>query len=223
MNIEERVETLEREARHNRKVIRWLGVFLGLCIGAWLATGVFLPQGLVAQDVAEEIRANRFVVVDEEGRDRIVLLMRDHQIQPILPEDPIEIEQHPGLLLFGENENIQVVLGANKYGGGLAIADEEGNVLIELQGYLNRSHLQLPTGITPEGIEEFYIPYVKKSLIRLSSSWAMGSRISMMDEEGRDRIILDSGFVGVPGHSGKPKLALIDNEGYYAWRTPPTE
>ncbi len=60
MTIEARVESLEREARRNRRLVKWLGVALGLCIYAWLAAGVFLPQGLIAQDVVRELRANKW-------------------------------------------------------------------------------------------------------------------------------------------------------------------
>lgn len=113
MTTEERLECLEKEAQRNRKVIRWFGVLLGLCIGAWLATGVFFPQGLIAQDVTDLIRAKQFYMVDERGMPRIVMLV--HEGEPILnlldeatsPRFAIALhEGEPSMAMYDEMLNI---------------------------------------------------------------------------------------------------------------------
>jgi len=139
MTIEERLENLEKEARRNRKVIRWLGVLLGLCMSLWLATGVFFPQGLVAQDVAEVIRAREFHVVDERGEPRVWLGV--DEAGPALgiydERGNLRIglgvdEATPTMFMLDERENTRAGLIVDaEYGPMLSLLDERGNIIWE--------------------------------------------------------------------------------------------
>ena len=80
MTTEERLGRLERELSWAKTGNRWLmvGTVLlvgGLCV-AWVEAGAVMAAQ-TQQDTAEEIRANRFVLVDDAGRTRATLGMRE--------------------------------------------------------------------------------------------------------------------------------------------------
>ena len=68
MNTEERLEKLEREMSRAKRRKRWLRMVLWLCLVAGL---VVWASGYVGK----QARVNRLVLMDEQGRDRAVLLV----------------------------------------------------------------------------------------------------------------------------------------------------
>ncbi|NSW76063.1 MAG: hypothetical protein HPY68_04680 [Candidatus Atribacteria bacterium] len=136
MTNEERLERLEREVRQNQKMIRWLMITLGVCVGVWLATVMFPPQGLVARDVAEMIQARTFVVVDEEGRPRITLGVAENiPMLTILDEEErtriglgMSAKGWPSLIMLDEKEKTCVLLGISE----LKMFDAEGDPRLSL-------------------------------------------------------------------------------------------
>ncbi len=168
MTTEERLEWLENEAKRlqgemkqSRKMSRWLGIILGVCVGAWLITGVLFPQGLVAQDVAKEIWANNFVVANENGQPITILgafefgpalYMYDHKGDikaslAVLDEEPrlylyddegntrlglaVFEDGQPGLTLFDETDTLRLALTELDTGPSLLFFDETGAVAWE--------------------------------------------------------------------------------------------
>jgi len=139
MTIEERLEAPEKEARRSRKMVRWLSALFILCVAAWIATSVFLPQGMViARDVANEIRARKLVVVDEMGKERIVM---NATPEPELiacdangvPRFTITNSIVPTLYLFDKSERKRIaieVFSISIYPPVLAMFDKDENLRI---------------------------------------------------------------------------------------------
>jgi len=85
MTTEERLEMLEKSLACGRRFNRWLLAAFALFVAVWV---VF---GLIAKFSPKVIRANRLIIEDMSGRDRILL---DGSIGA------------PGVILFDENNNI---------------------------------------------------------------------------------------------------------------------
>ncbi|MFH1023284.1 MAG: hypothetical protein V1809_07820, partial [Planctomycetota bacterium] len=90
--MEQRLENMERQLGRMRRFNRWLLVVVGLAVGGWwlLGVGGLRPIISIAQAGEggnKEIRANQFIVEDENGKTRIVLGV---------------VKGGPGLILFDE-------------------------------------------------------------------------------------------------------------------------
>jgi len=95
MSIEERLENMERELGRVKEV---------------------LARSQVA-GTAREIRANGFVLEDENGKLRAALSM---------------LKNGPSLMLLDENGSLRGGLGVTKDGSGLALYDENSNTRVAL-------------------------------------------------------------------------------------------
>jgi len=103
MTTEERLTTLEQKLAATRRRFRWLLVGLALGLGALALVWA----------LAEEVRAKRFVLVDEEGRERAALEM---------------IEDVPMLSLRNAAGNIRAALSVDADETGLGLCDAAGNI-----------------------------------------------------------------------------------------------
>jgi hypothetical protein len=117
MTIEERLEDMEREIGRMKRRNRWLlGAILlvagGLVVPVAFDTTAFRAR---AQGVgtAKEIRANSFVLEDENAKTRAVLSM---------------LKGGPSLVLWGENGHSCVMLDADDNGPRLRLYDENSKV-----------------------------------------------------------------------------------------------
>jgi hypothetical protein len=76
MTTDERIENLEKGLASARRFNRWLLAAVGLALGVWILAGTFGPATAAAPGAGaafNEVRATRFVVVDEKGKERAVL------------------------------------------------------------------------------------------------------------------------------------------------------
>ena len=131
MNTEERLEKLERELARAKRFNRWLFAILFLAGGAYLLVTFFAGANATAQEAAavlKEVRANRFVLVDEKGKNRAALTA---------------FKDGPGLALYDENDRPRAALTALKDGPGLTLYDEKGNTRAELMIGKNGPMLRL--------------------------------------------------------------------------------
>ncbi len=76
MTTEERLERLEMEVARGRRANRWLLAVLGAVLVAVVLAWAFVPgiartQG--AKGAPKEVRASKFVVEDENGKERATL------------------------------------------------------------------------------------------------------------------------------------------------------
>ncbi len=121
-DISNLVERLERVERQNRRMKR-IGIAGFLCIGAVFLVGA---QGN-KPEVLEEVRAKRFVVIDDNGRERTVLSATADACS---------------FLMSDENGKPRVTLSATKTHMLLAFFDSHGKVPLHF-----RYHERHATGL----------------------------------------------------------------------------
>ena len=76
MTIEERLEKLERQLGRAKRRNYWLLVGLAVCVGLGGVAWAFRPEPARAQpalNAVKEIRANRFILEDKQGKTRAQL------------------------------------------------------------------------------------------------------------------------------------------------------
>jgi hypothetical protein len=115
MTNDERIENLEKGLASARRFNRWLLAAVGLALGVWVLAGTFGPTMAAAPGgggAFKEIRANRFIVEDENGKNRIVLAAS---------------KEGPMLVMFDDNGNNRVTLLVMGDGPKLVFKDEKGN------------------------------------------------------------------------------------------------
>ncbi|HUU30077.1 MAG TPA: hypothetical protein VM123_19910 [archaeon] len=119
MTIEERLEVVERELAVSRRRTRRLWISLGLagavCALVWSLTAT--TSTAKAQEPGKVIRANAFIVEDENGKGRAMLNAN---------------KDGTGLSLRDENGQIRAGIDAYKDGPMLGLYDENEKVRAEL-------------------------------------------------------------------------------------------
>jgi len=118
MITEERLEKVERELAATRRRSRWLMAALGLALGAFGLAWIFAGpaptlQAQVGAGAERVVRANRFVLEDENGKVRALLGVT---------------AEGPGLILHDENGKIRIVLDVAKDVPELLLLDENGEI-----------------------------------------------------------------------------------------------
>lgn len=115
MTTEERLDKLEKELARAKRRNRRLLVLAGLAAGAFalvrIAAAAANKVEAQGDGVATVIRANAFVLVDENGKTRAAVALS---------------KTGSGFLLYDENGKTRAVLAVDKDGPGLALADEDG-------------------------------------------------------------------------------------------------
>lgn len=142
MTTEERLEKLEQELSRAKRRSRWLlGAVLlmagGLVVPGVLEMTAFQGRAQGAR-MAQEMRANKFVLVDENGKLHAELAM---------------YKGSPILLLWDGNGTPRAALVVSEHGPSLMLNDEKGNP---------RFVAGTTSTVTPDGKT---IPYPESSLI----------------------------------------------------------
>jgi hypothetical protein len=135
MTTDERIENLEKGLASARRFNRWLLAAVGLALGVWILAGTFGPTVAAAPGggaAVKEVRANRFVVEDENGKTRALLAaLKDGPTLNLYDENGkpcanlYAVKDGPGLALSDANGMLRVALGANKEESGLILFDEK--------------------------------------------------------------------------------------------------
>jgi hypothetical protein len=167
MDTEERLEKLERELFAEKRRNRWLLVAVGLgVVGvalAWtLANTTATAQAQGPNIAPKVIRANQFILEDENGNPRAVLKTE---------------KDGPRLALFDENGKFRVALTANKDTSALALADENGKF---------RAGLRVDK---KDGPELALFDENGKFRVTLGAN-KDGPRLALLDENGKPRAAL---------------------------------
>jgi len=136
MTTDERIENLEKGLASARRLNRWLLAAVGLALGVWILAGTFGPTMAGAPaggGAVKEIRANRFVVEDENGKGRAMLEVNEEGTGLGLADENGKLraglfmtKDGSGLSLRDENRKTRVMLNVTKDGPMLALADENG-------------------------------------------------------------------------------------------------
>ena len=114
MTIEDRFEKLEKELAGVKRRHRWLLTGAGLIaagIGlAWLLTRTTAD----AAAAPKEIRANSFIVVDENNKPRVMLMVN---------------KNGTALVMLDEHDKPRIGMGVTRDGPGLNMYDEDGKAI----------------------------------------------------------------------------------------------
>jgi hypothetical protein len=89
MTTDQRIENLEKGLAFARRLNRWLLAAVGLALGVWILAGTFGPTMAAAPAAVaavKEVRANRFVVEDENGKARVLLDATKEKVLELLDE-----------------------------------------------------------------------------------------------------------------------------------------
>jgi len=142
MTTEERLENMEPGARQKRRN-RWLLGAILVLLGGLIAAGVFkikiTPVQAQIAGVVKKIRANSFVLEDENGKPRAGLSMTEDGPSLELYNEKGEVrvglivyKDAPLLTLLDENGKFRVSLAVDKDGPFLGLRDENGKGRVRL-------------------------------------------------------------------------------------------
>ena len=135
MTTEERLEKMERELARVKRRYYWLlaavGLVVGVCALVWFGAGFM--RMVQAQEAKKVIRANEFVLEDENGETRAMLTLTKGDPELALvdekrrPRAALGLKQGvPGLTLYDEEGRRRVLLALNKGEPELFLYDKKG-------------------------------------------------------------------------------------------------
>jgi len=133
MTTDKRIEKMEGQLARMRWFNRCLIACIGLSLGGWFIWKSFGPETAWAKSVVKEIRANKFILEDENGKIRAGLYINSDGPQFRLwdengkPRATMSVfKDGPGLRLFDENGKPRAGLVVFMDGPGLRLFDENG-------------------------------------------------------------------------------------------------
>jgi len=205
MTTEPRIEKLENELicaeRRNGRLLA--GVFLLVAFLALMWSGADKLSPAYAQNTAPKvIRANEFILEDENGKTRAVLGMSNGA---------------PVLSLVDENGELLAMLAVSKDGPMLSLCDENGKIRAGLSVSKDGPALGLydKNGKTRAKLVESVLGLIDenenpRAMLRVSNG---GSGLGLYDEKGKTR-------AGLTVLKDGPQLFLSDENGNMIWQAP---
>ena len=209
MTTEERLEKLESELarakRGNRRmVLAGVGLLLGmfaLLVAGRSVTSIALGQEKAADKTV--IRANEFILLDEQGRKRATLRMDPNGPTLRMSRENgkdyfvLSGSQDGGaLLMVDQNGQVRLTLGVNEEGPGLGMFDKKGKSRVVLKvGQTETLDAALLTLVGENGKSKAILSVFKG-----------GPRLDLYDEKGETRVSLGA-------HKDGPVLSLGDENG----------
>lgn len=118
MTTDERMEKMEGQLARVRWFNRCLIACIVLFLGVWFISKTFGPEKAWGRSGSKEIRANRFILEDENGKIRAGLEMN--------------MKDEPRLSMSDENGEIRAMLFVPKEGPILVMSDENGKIRARL-------------------------------------------------------------------------------------------
>jgi len=150
MTTDERMEKMEGQLARVRWFNRCLIACIVLSLGVWFISKTFGPETVWAQSSGKVIRANRFIVEDENGNLRAVLeaykegaslMMCDENGKPRAAL--AVFKEGPKMVMLDENGKSRAVQKVDKVGPDLAMCDENGKPRAALMVVNNEPSLAL--------------------------------------------------------------------------------
>lgn len=205
MTIEERMENMERELGRQKRRNRWLLGAMLLVVGGLVAAGVFrtMVTPAQAQVAGKEIRANRILLEDENGKVRVDLsVVKDISNLSLMDENGKErVALHvtkgtPALWLMDENGKTRITLSVDKVGPGLFLYHENDKASVGMAAFKGGPSLMLS--------DESHI----RALLAMGKD---GPNLSLCDENGKVRFIAGKTMTQLPDGktTGYPESSLI--------------
>jgi len=132
MTTEERLEQVEGQLARVKWFNRCLIACIVLSLGGWFILKTFDPETASAQSAVREIRANKFVLEDENGKERAALAVDEYGPELLLHDENskmsarlVVIAEGPALVLR-ENGRTRAQLGMLNGTPQLVLLDENG-------------------------------------------------------------------------------------------------
>jgi len=218
MTTDERMEKMEGQLARVRWFNRCLIVCIVLSLGAWFILNTFGSERVWSQSGAKEIRANCFILEDENGKRRallgmgmggpsLMLLDENGKSRAVLAV----IKEGPSLGLLDENGKSRALLAASKDGLELSMYDENGE---------NRAKLIVAKDVLALGLRDEN----NKLRAMLAVLKDIGPGLSLYDENENLRVQLGKGQTHTP--DGKvtiypeSSLILCGADGKVSWAAP---
>lgn len=197
MTTDERLRKLEGQLARVRLFNRCLIACIGLSLGLWFFWRSFGPETAWAQSVTRVVRANRFVLEDDNAKPRAEFSMG---------------ATGPVLMMLAENRAAAIVLSVTKEGQSLVLTDRSGNGAslgvsdgrpsLMLRNQKDRTGIDL---IASQGQRELAMYESGRPQVLLNAKNGSAD-LFICDRNGRNRAVL-----GVD--KDQPGLALIDGNG----------
>lgn len=223
MTTDERMQKIEGQLSRVRWFHRCLIAFIVLSLGVWFISKTFTPETAWGGSGVKEIRANRFTLEDENGKDRATLSVD---------------EDGTMLMLRDENGKGRTVLSVSKDGQGLLLYNEIGKnsaglvvtkkgpmlMLNDGNGQLRARLAVLEDGAGLRLYDESRKPRVELHVSKEGPEGPEAPRLMLSDENGKDRALLGKGqattrdgkVVSYPESS----LILSGADGKVVWSAP---
>lgn len=207
--LERRVGRLERQNR-----VLKLGAVLVLAI----AGGVLLMGQASQPGIPNELRTRRLAVVDEAGKDRLVLVV-DRDGPVLMLGDDVGNRQvalgvapsGPRLLLYDQAGRVGVALSTSKDGPGLLMYDEAGNT----RAMLTSIKLMGPSLILNDEAGKMRV---------VLGALKEGPKLGLQDAEGYMATLgaaeLVTPTTGTKEKRSAASLVMSDKDGHPIWRAP---
>jgi hypothetical protein len=209
MTTDQRIENLEKGLASARRLNRWLLAAVGLALGVWILAGTFGPTMAAAPAggaAVKVIRANSFVVEDENGKVQVVLAavglalgvwILAGTLGPATAGAPgggaaAKVIRANSFVVEDENGKVQVVLAATKDGPRLGLYDESGKGRVTIDATKDGAVLRL---CDENGKGRVMLAALKD-----------GPTLNLFDENGKTRAMLNTSKDG-------PGLTLYDESG----------
>jgi hypothetical protein len=213
MTTEERLEDLESEFAHAKRRSRKLLILavVALTVGglslAWAIVGTrLLARAQGVGSVANQIRANSFLLVDEKGNARGGMFMvKDGPAFALTDEKNVPramvtvLKDGPSFELDDENRKTRSRWNLLGDGPGLGMLDENGTVRVLLR-------------VDKDGETLAFLDEKGMPRANLYSSLALGLGMGLLDENGTNRASLrverDGATLGLADEKGNTRAAL---------------
>jgi hypothetical protein len=204
MSTDERMEKMEGQLARIRWINRCLIACIVLSLGVWFILKTFGPETAWAGSGVKVIRANAFVLEDENGKVRATLGLIDGV----------------GLSIFDEDGRRRAALGVDKERSKLQLLGDKGNVCIDLKAYEGVGELALGGGgrplvilnALPDDTGLCLYDEKGKQRLRLGAS-KIGAVLAVCHEDGRSGVRLVTSSAG-------PEVTLFDKNGRQVWSAP---
>jgi hypothetical protein len=242
MTTDQRIENLEKGLASARRFNRWLLAAVGLALGVWILAGTFGPIMAAAPGgggAVKEIRANRFVVEDENGRVRAVLAV--HKETKVVDGMPPIPEGRTSLDLFDEKGKARVsltlseseaglfrggatglhVFGARDSGCAELTADNGGSLMLTHELSKNFAGLSANENVMSVCLTNLGGKVMRRAWLYMDKD---GAGLELCDKNGVRRAALGKTETKTPDGRAitypESSLLLFDAEGKGIWRAP---
>ena len=226
MTTDERLEKVEGQLAR----VRWFNRFLIACtvlsLGVWFIWKSFGPETARAQSVTRVVRANRFVLEDDNGKMRgelsmgtpgpVLMLLAENRAPSIV----LSVTREGQSLMLTDKNGRGASLSVSDGRPSLMLRDENGKTGVDLIASQAQREMvmyeggraQVVLNATNDSANLFMYDENRRNRAGLAVD-KDGPRLVLMDENGKGRAALAV-------DKDRPGLALMDENGEPIWKAP---